>query len=217
MSDQSANKTPTAGEGAPRDEAVPTKRTIVNKLVMLGDVYVGKTSISTRFAKGEFFEHQESTVGAVFLTHAIDTPEATVKFDIWDTAGQERYRSLAPMYYKGAKAAVVVYDISNYDTFRRAQQWVEELHENANPQIAIAFVGNKLDLEDGRQVSTQDAKDYADRKGLLHFEVSAKKGTNVSDVFLTLARKIPTTSTTTSNDQKLEARDRVEKQGSCCS
>ncbi|KAG6533007.1 hypothetical protein ZIOFF_002398 [Zingiber officinale] len=86
------------------------------KLVLLGDVGTGKTSIVLRFIKGQYFDCQESTIGAAFFSQVISLNEATVKFDIWDTAGQERYHSLAPMYYRGAAAAIVVYDISNMVT-----------------------------------------------------------------------------------------------------
>lgn len=81
--------------------------------VLLGDMGAGKTSLVLRFVKGEFSEYQESTIGAAFFTHVLSLNEATVKFDIWDTAGQERYHSLAPMYYRGAAAAIVVYDITS--------------------------------------------------------------------------------------------------------
>ena len=81
------------------------------KLVLLGDIAVGKSSLVVRFVKGQFFEYQESTIGAAFLTHTMTVDDVSVKFDIWDTAGQERYQSLAPMYYRGAAAAIVVYNI----------------------------------------------------------------------------------------------------------
>ena len=83
------------------------------QLVLLGESAVGKSSLVLRFVKGQFHEYQESTIGAAFLTQTICLDEATVKFEIWDTAGQERYHSLAPMYYRGAQAAIVVYDITN--------------------------------------------------------------------------------------------------------
>jgi small GTP-binding protein len=83
------------------------------QLVLLGESAVGKSSLVLRFVKGQFHEYQESTIGAAFLTQTICLDDATVKFEIWDTAGQERYHSLAPMYYRGAQAAIVVYDITN--------------------------------------------------------------------------------------------------------
>uniref|UniRef100_A0A2K5MC10 RAB5B, member RAS onco family n=1 Tax=Cercocebus atys TaxID=9531 RepID=A0A2K5MC10_CERAT len=90
------------------------------KLVLLGESAVGKSSLVLRFVKGQFHEYQESTIGAAFLTQSVCLDDTTVKFEIWDTAGQERYHSLAPMYYRGAQAAIVVYDITNQETFAQA-------------------------------------------------------------------------------------------------
>ena len=93
--------------------AANTGRVFQFKLVLLGDSAVGKSSLVLRFVRGQFFEYQESTIGAAFLTQTVALNDTTVKFEIWDTAGQERYHSLAPMYYRGAAAAIVVYDITN--------------------------------------------------------------------------------------------------------
>ena len=93
--------------------AAPVGRVFQFKLVLLGDSAVGKSSLVLRFVRGQFFEYQESTIGAAFLTQTVALNDTTVKFEIWDTAGQERYHSLAPMYYRGAAAAIVVYDITN--------------------------------------------------------------------------------------------------------
>ena len=102
--------------------------------------------------KGQFQDYQESTIGAAFLTQTVCLDDTTVKFEIWDTAGQERYHSLAPMYYRGAQAAIVVYDITNSDTFNRAKAWVKELQRQASPNIVIALAGNKADLSSKRKV-----------------------------------------------------------------
>ena len=93
--------------------AAPVGRVFQFKLVLLGDSAVGKSSLVLRFVRGQFFEYQESTIGAAFLTQTVALNDTTVKFEIWDTAGQERYHSLAPMYYRGAAAAIVVFDITN--------------------------------------------------------------------------------------------------------
>nr|CAD7198808.1 unnamed protein product [Timema douglasi] len=122
------------------------------KLVLLGESAVGKSSLVLRFVKGQFHEYQESTIGAAFLTQTVCLDDTTVKFEIWDTAGQERYHSLAPMYYRGAQAAIVVYDITNQDTFGRAKSWVKELQRQASPNIVIALSGNKADLANKRMV-----------------------------------------------------------------
>jgi len=115
-----------------------------------------------------------------------------VKFEIWDTAGQERYRSLAPMYYRGAAAAVVVYDITNPDSFTGAKSWVKELQRRADPpNVVIALAGNKADLESRRKVAFEEANSYAEENGILHLETSAKNANNVKALFVEIAKKLP--------------------------
>jgi Ras-related protein Rab-5C len=105
-----------------------------------------------------------------------------------DTAGQERYHSLAPMYYRGASAALVVFDITHPASFERAKKWVGELRQNvSNPNLVIALVGNKADLAEQRTVSETDAREYASEQGLLYFESSAKDNVNVTELFDTVA------------------------------
>ncbi|KAG7325367.1 hypothetical protein KOW79_011683 [Hemibagrus wyckioides] len=154
-------------------------------------VTVGKSSLVLRFVKGQFHEYQESTIGAAFLTQTVCLDDTTVKFEIWDTAGQERYHSLAPMYYRGAQAAIIVYDITNNDTFARAKNWVNELQKQASPNIVIALSGNKADLTNKRAVDFQEAQAYADDNGLLFMETSAKTAMNVNEIFMAIAKKLP--------------------------
>lgn len=161
------------------------------KLVLLGESSVGKSSLVLRFVKGQFHEFQESTIGAAFLTQTVVIDDTTVKFEIWDTAGQERYHSLAPMYYRGAQAAIVVYDITNKETFQKAQNWIKELQRQASPNIVIALAGNKLDLANKRAVSYEEAKAYADESSLLFMETSAKTAANVMEIFTSIAKKLP--------------------------
>merc|ERR1719367_1287817 len=161
------------------------------KLVLLGDMGTGKSSLVLRFVKGQFFEYQESTIGAAFLTQTVSVNDTTVKFEIWDTAGQERYHSLAPMYYRGAAAAIVVYDITSPSSFNRAKTWVKELQRQGSPEVVIALAGNKLDREQERQVSADEARQYADENGLSFIETSAKTNINVRELFLAIARKLP--------------------------
>jgi len=169
-----------------------SKKTCQFKLVLLGESAVGKSSLVLRFVKGQFHEYQESTIGAAFLTQTIAVDENTVvKFEIWDTAGQERYHSLAPMYYRGAQAAIVVYDITNQESFAKAKNWVKELQRQANPNIVIALSGNKADLAAKRVVEYEEAQAYAEDNGLLFMETSAKSSMNVQDIFLAIARKLP--------------------------
>merc|ERR1711920_633073 len=121
-------------------------------------------SIVIRFVKGQFSEYQESTIGAAFLTQTVPVQDCTVKFEIWDTAGQERYHGLAPMYYRGAAAAVVVYDITSRQSFERAKKWVDELKTTGSADCVIALAGNKVDLEARREVLKQEASTYAEKQ-----------------------------------------------------
>lgn len=108
-----------------------------------------------------------------------------------DTAGQERYRSLAPMYYRGAAAAIVVYDITNPDSFAGAKGWVKELQRRGDPNVVIALAGNKSDLEARRKVEFEDANAYALENNILHLETSAKNANNVKALFVEIAKKLP--------------------------
>ncbi|KAI9803709.1 MAG: hypothetical protein M1833_000621 [Piccolia ochrophora] len=116
------------------------------KLVLLGEAAVGKSSLVLRFVNNDFQENKEPTIGAAFLTQKCNLPSRTIKFEIWDTAGQERFASLAPMYYRNAQSALVVYDLTKPSSLVKAKHWVAELQRQASPGIVIALVGNKLDL-----------------------------------------------------------------------
>ena len=159
------------------------------KLVLLGESGVGKSSLAVRFAKGRFHEHHELTVGTAFLTKTLNLRDAAFKLEIWDTAGQEQYRSVAPMYYRKAKAAIIVYDITKRATFEHAKEWVLEVREK-EPSALIVLVGNKSDLKQHQKVESEEAAAYATENGLFSMETSAKTGDNVEEMFLTLSKKL---------------------------
>ncbi|KAJ2270258.1 GTP-binding protein of the rab/ypt [Coemansia sp. RSA 451] len=170
--------------------AVPKR--VAYKFVLLGESAVGKSSIVTRFARNEFNQYNESTIGAAFVTKDVLLDEGvTAALRIWDTAGQERYKSLAPMYYRNAEGAVVVYDITQDDSFGKAKAWIKELQRQNEATTVIALVGNKTDLDDKRTVSHEEGLRYADEVGALFFETSAQNGHNVNELFEALAKKVP--------------------------
>ncbi|KAG1137109.1 hypothetical protein G6F37_011536 [Rhizopus arrhizus] len=164
------------------------------KLVLLGDSSVGKSSIITKYVTDTFIEGREATIGAAFLAKICSIEDRVIKFDIWDTAGQERFRSLAPMYYRNAAAAIIVFDVTNYV---RAKRWVDELPLD----VMIALVGNKIDLEQDRQVLVDEIKEYVAEKDLIYIETSARLGININHVFNEIAKNVPlkTTKTQTVN------------------
>jgi len=129
-----------AAAGSQQDKSVQVK------LVLLGEAAVGKSSIVLRFVSNEFQANKEPTIGAAFLTQKCRLEDRVLRYEIWDTAGQERFHSLAPMYYRNAQAAVVVYDVTKAASLDKAKSWVKELQRQANPNIVIALAGNKVDL-----------------------------------------------------------------------
>lgn len=152
------------------------------KIVLLGDTGVGKSSLALRYARGVFFDCCESTVGAAFLTAPATVDGREISLEIWDTAGQERYASLAPMYYRGAVGALVVYDITRPNTFEAAKRWIRELRANLDG-CSIVLVANKIDMDPGPATSRHEARKYADDNSLHFVETSAKRAVGVSDAF----------------------------------
>ena len=153
------------------------------KLVLLGESSVGKTSIVSRFVNQQFTDLQDSTIGAAYFSKLSMIKGENYRLEIWDTAGQERYHSLAPMYYRGAKGAIVVFDITSAHSFEKAKSWISELKLTANMNVQITLVGNKTDLQHRRQVLSDTAKNFAEQEELTYIETSAKNNINIDDIF----------------------------------
>ena len=168
------------------------KPTIKHKIVLLGDIAVGKTSMFQRFIEKDMSKDHNPTIGCCYNFINIEEKEYTKRIELWDTAGQERFHALAALYYKNAQAALVVYDVTNKNSLSQAQRWIDELNEKANPNILIVLAGNKIDLADDRVISEEQGKSFADQYGLLFKEVSALKNTNIKELFDEIVEKLPT-------------------------
>eukprot|EP01084_Bolivina_argentea_P190821 327805_1 len=170
-------------------EAAENPKRVTVKLVCIGDSRVGKSSVVMRFIKNEFDQYKFPTIGATFLTQTVSIGDSKVKFEIWDTAGQEKYKALAPMYYRGAEVAFVLYDITNRESFDNAKKWIEEVKEYEE-HCVIALAGNKVDLAANRKVATQEVQIYAKKNRLLFLETSAKTSENIKEIFRAAAKKV---------------------------
>lgn len=162
----------------------------VFKVVLIGESGVGKSNLLSRFTKNEFNHDSRTTIGVEFSTRTVQLNSLTIKAQIWDTAGLERYRAITSAYYRGAVGALLVYDISKHLTYESAERWLKELYDHADPHIVVMLVGNKSDLASVRSVPTEDAKDFAEKNGLLFMETSALESTNVEIAFNSVLEEI---------------------------
>ncbi|CAI5736280.1 unnamed protein product [Hyaloperonospora brassicae] len=160
------------------------------KVVLLGEGRVGKTSILVRYIKGEYDERQDSTLQASYLDKRLLVDNCRVALSLWDTAGQERFHALGPIYYRDADGALLVYDITDVESFHKVRTWVRELRRIVGDDISICIAGNKSDLHRNRKVSEEDAKRYAASVGAAHFDTSAKLNRGLEDVFVELTRRM---------------------------
>ena len=153
------------------------------KVVLIGDSGVGKSNLLSRFTKNEFNLESKTTIGVEFATKSIEVGSKIIKAQIWDTAGQERYRAITSAYYRGAVAALLVYDITKLHTFQSVEKWLQELKDYADDNIVVMLVGNKTDLNNLRAVKVEDAQAFAEKHELAFIETSALDSTNVVDAF----------------------------------
>ena len=160
------------------------------KLIVLGSVGSGKTCLIRRYCSNTFNENTKTTLRFDYLAIRIIRKEMTLKFKIWDTAGQDKFNSLTKMYYNEAHGALLVYDITNADSFEKAKYWLEDLRENGSGLERVVIVGNKSDMSIDRKVEELDAKTFASKEKLKWLECSAKTGKNVTEAFKELIEQV---------------------------
>ncbi|CAM9686780.1 unnamed protein product [Chrysoparadoxa australica] len=156
------------------------------KLVLIGDSGVGKSCLLLRFADDAFTDSYISTIGVDFRFRTVKIDKKTVKLQIWDTAGQERFRTITSAYYRGADGIIMVYDVTNQESFGHVNDWLSEVNRYASEGTSKLLIGNKSDRTD-KAVDTATAKAYAETLGIPFLETSAKAASNVEEAFLTMA------------------------------
>ena len=160
------------------------------KYIIIGDAAVGKSNLLLRYAHGQFKPEYQLTIGVEFGAKNIQIRNKIYRIQIWDTAGQENFRSITRAYYKNSVCALVVYDITNRDSFNNVSTWIEDCKNQSPKTIFMVLVGNKSDLQDKRQVNYEEGQELAERFQMLFFETSAKDGNNVEEIFLKSADEI---------------------------
>ena len=160
------------------------------KVVLVGDSFVGKTNIMSKYLKNEFHEDSKATVGVEFGAKQFKIEGHTVKAQIWDTAGQERYKAITSAYYKGAKGAFAVYDITRRSSFESIEKWVNDLTSTADKNVTIVIIGNKSDLEDHRQITKEEGQEKANKLQVAFLETSAFSGANLDKAFEMMVNEI---------------------------
>eukprot|EP01053_Blabericola_migrator_P005772 Blabericola_migrator_1__5771@NODE_2925_length_2204_cov_626_211511_g1834_i0_p1_GENE_NODE_2925_length_2204_cov_626_211511_g1834_i0NODE_2925_length_2204_cov_626_211511_g1834_i0_p1_ORF_typecomplete_len211_score18_86Ras/PF00071_22/5e69Roc/PF08477_13/5e27Arf/PF00025_21/2_3e22Gtr1_RagA/PF04670_12/1_7e09SRPRB/PF09439_10/5_6e09FeoB_N/PF02421_18/2_9e07GTP_EFTU/PF00009_27/6_4e07RsgA_GTPase/PF03193_16/0_17RsgA_GTPase/PF03193_16/0_049MMR_HSR1/PF01926_23/7e06Septin/PF00735_18/0_00048Septin/PF00735_18/9_8e02AI len=160
------------------------------KLLLIGNSGVGKSCLLLRFADDNYTESYISTIGVDFKIRTIELESKTVKLQIWDTAGQERFRTITSSYYRGAQGIIVVYDVTDRDTFDHVRRWMQEIERYAGDNVCRLLVGNKNDLTSKKVVMYEEGKDLADEYGIRFVETSAKNATNVEQAFQLMASEI---------------------------
>ena len=160
------------------------------KVVLLGDANSGKSSIIQRFISNSFDDHSNPTIGATFLSKVLDFNKKSIKLSIWDTAGQERYNSLAASYSRDSRAVLIIYDITNRESFLGVNRWYTSIKDTLLPNTVLVIVGNKEDLIEREATSLFEAQEYALSINAMYMKTSAKLGTGIKELFLEVSKEI---------------------------
>ena len=160
------------------------------KIVVIGDINVGKTSILSRFRYGSFEQSYMPTLGIDFFTKNLFYEDKTIRLILWDTAGQERFRSLIPSYLKNADCIIIVYDITNKDSFNSLAHWLNDAKNNTIEGTIFVICGNKIDLKEKRVVTNEEIDEYINKENLLYVECSAMNGEGIKELFNLIAKNL---------------------------
>ena len=160
------------------------------KYLIIGNSGVGKSCLLIRFTDDKYEEGYVTTIGVDFKIKTLEIEGKSVKLQIWDTAGQERFRNIVSSYYKGAHGIMMVYDITDLESFRYLDSWIKEIEKNASKNVYKILVGNKNDLEKNRKVTFEKGKEFANLHGMKFFETSAKENRNVEEAFKEMTKDI---------------------------
>ena len=195
------------------------------KVLLIGNSNVGKSSLFLKFVDDIWNDTFVPTIGVDFKIKTFEIDTKKIKMQIWDTAGQERFKNIISSYYRGAHGILLLYDVTDKDSFKNLSNWLIEIEKNSSKNVIKVLIGNKTDLEDKRVISKNQGKDFADTYGLKFVETSVKKNINVKEAFETLGRELMAASV----DKKIvkekqnkkisvsKAQDlNVQKNGGCC-
>lgn len=160
------------------------------KIAVIGDISVGKTSLSNRVAKNIYKNNYEATVGVEFNSIMIDVNDKKIKFHIWDTCGQEEFKSLTTNYYRSTSGIIIVYDITNRNSFKHLESWMRSVDAYCHKNVNKIIIGNKIDLQEHRQVSFNEGCEFANNHNALFYEISSKDSINTSNIFISMGEII---------------------------
>ena len=187
------------------------------KVVLVGNTQVGKTCLVSRLMTGTFRANSPATVGAAFQDHVMTTDKGIVSMQIWDTAGQEKYRSLTPMYYRNAHAAVLVFDVTNRKTFESLPNWHHDFLTNSAPDPVVYVAANKCDDTEHIEITEAELKRWCESNKAKGFLTSAVSGQNVRSMFEEMSKEIPASRQSTAANEVLQISEAEEPQGrKCC-